>query len=398
MKVSVIICAAGKGERAGFERNKLLYPFHGANALYYAVKRVKAFSFYLERNAGDVLSEIIVTSSAADVEEITAVCAPFGCKIIFGGSTRTESVYNALKYVTGDIVLVHDGARPYATVEQFARCLECAKQYGSAVTAMRATDTFVLAKDGLIEDIPDRNALYALQTPQGFISSDLKAAYEKAIKSEEIFTDDSSVYSRYISPARLCPCGSSSNRKLTFREDFIQSSEGAPLLEKFAFEKGRLGFGVDTHAFGKKANFVTLCGVKIPCDCSLIAHSDGDVVYHAVMDALLSAAALKDIGHYFPDNDKKYENADSGKLLERVVDLVAARGLKPVGLSVAIQAEKPRLAPYIDDMRRNLAELTGADTDRISIAAGTCEGLGFVGEKLGICAYCAAVLEAREDI
>ena len=397
MNISVIICAAGKGERTGFERNKLLYPFYGANALYYTVKRVKAFSFYLQQNTGDVLKEIIVTSSPADLAEIQAVCAPFGCKIILGGSTRTESVYNALKEVTGDIVLIHDGARPYVAEKQFASCLECAKQYGSAITAMNATDTIAVVKDGLIEDIPARSKLFAVQTPQGFKTESIKSAYEKAMQSGEEFTDDGSVYSRYISPARLCPCGSAANKKLTFKEDFTAAQSGSPLVEKFAFESGKVGFGVDVHAFGKATGYVTLCGVKIPCDTGLIAHSDGDVAIHAVMDAILSAAGLKDIGHYFPDNDSTYENADSAKLLEKVVALAAEKGLKPASLAIAIQAEKPRLAKYIDEMKDKLSALTSADINNISITAGTCEGLGFVGEKLGICVYCAAVLDKRED-
>ncbi len=397
MKISVIICAAGKGERTGFERNKLLYPFYGANALYYTVKRVKAFSFYLQQNTNDVLTEIIVTSSPADLAEINAVCAPFGCKVVLGGSTRTESVYNALKEVTGEIVLIHDGARPYATVEQFAQCLECAKQYGSAVTAMSATDTIAVVKDGWIANIPDRTALFSVQTPQGFEAEGLKTAYEKAIESGETFTDDGSVYSRYVSPARICNCGSAANKKLTFKQDFDSVSDGALLLEKFHFDNGKIGFGVDVHSFGKSADYVMLCGVKVPCDEGLIAHSDGDVALHAVMDAFLSAAGLKDIGCYFPDNDKAYENADSAKLLEKVVALVAERGLKPASLAIAIQAEKPRIAKYTDDMKARLSSLTGVNMSEISITAGTCEGLGFVGEKLGICVYCAAVLKNSED-
>lgn len=392
MNISVIICAAGKGERTGFERNKLLYPFYGANALYYTVKRVKAFSFYLDQNTSDVLTEIIVTSSPADREEITAVCAPFGCKVVSGGNTRTESVYNALKEVTGDFVLIHDGARPYVAVEQFAKCLECAKRSGSAITAMPVTDTISVVKDGVIQNTPDRSTLYAIQTPQGFDTDLIKAAYGKAMQSGETFTDDGSVYSRYISPARICDCGSSTNKKLTFKEDFTAAQIGAPLLKKFAFESGKVGFGVDVHSFGKPSDYVTLCAVKIPCDTGLIAHSDGDVALHAVMDAFLSAAGLKDIGHYFPDNDNTYENADSGKLLEKVVALVAEKGLKPASLAIAIQAEKPRLAKYIDEMKDRLSTLTGADKNNISITAGTCESLGFVGEKLGICVYCAAVL------
>lgn len=393
MKISAIICAAGKGERAGFNKNKLLYPFHGANALYHTVTRVKAFSFYLQKQGVDELSEIIVTSSPSDMEEITAICGNLGCKVVLGGATRTESVYNALREVSGDLVIIHDGARPYTSIEQFAECLKCAKEYNSAICAMPVTDTVAVEKDGRIDDIPDRSKIFAVQTPQIFETESIKAAYGKAIESGESFTDDSSVYSRYISPARICGCGDSTNKKLTFEKDFINAQGGAELFKRLSFEKGFIGFGVDVHAFGRQADFVTLCGVKIPCDCGLVAHSDGDVALHAVMDALLSAAGLKDIGHYFPDNDAAYADADSATLLERVVETVAEKGLKVVSLSLSIQAEKPRLARYIDGMKARLCSITGADIDNISISAGTCEGLGFVGEGRGICAYCAAVIQ-----
>ena len=393
MKISAIICAAGKGERTGFNKNKLLYPFHGANALCYTVDRVKAFSFYLKNHGVDELTEIIVTSSHADFDEICALCAPMGCKVVLGGERRTNSVYNALKEVSGDFVIIHDGARPYTAIEQFAECLQCAKEYQSAICAMPVTDTIAAVKDGWIGNIPRRNELYAVQTPQIFATKSIKCAYEKAMQSGESFTDDGSVYSRYISPARICGCGSADNKKLTFKSDFVNAQIEAQLTQKLNSERGRAGFGVDVHAFGKPADFVTLCGVKIPCDCALVAHSDGDVVLHAVMDALLSAAGLKDIGHYFPDSDPAYKDADSALLLKRVVELIAQKGLKTYSLAIAIQAEKPRLARYIDDMGVNLAYLTGADKDKISITAGTCEGLGFVGEGRGICAYCAAIVQ-----
>ena len=156
---------------------------------------------------------------------------------------------------------------------------------------------------------------------------------------------------------------------------------------------GLTGFGVDVHAFGKKQNFVTLCGVEIPCDTGLIAHSDGDVALHAVMDAILSAAGLKDIGHYFPDSDPAFKGADSAKLFAKVIALVGEKGLKVNNLAVTVQAEKPRLSTYIDNMVARLAELTGTGKEKISVTAGTSEGLGFVGEGCGICVYAVATLK-----
>ena len=364
MKISVIVCAAGKGERAGFDKNKLLAPLCGAPALYHTLCTVAKIE----------PSELIITSSPADMAEITAISKPFGGKVVEGGATRTESVYKALKEVTGDIVLIHDGARPFTLPEQFLSCIECVKEYGSGIVAMPATDTVYIENDNSAAHIPARNTVFAVQTPQGFITKDIKEAYEKAMKSGETFTDDGSVYSRYIKPARICPVGSAANKKLTFKEDFDTPA-------KVALTDGtKVGFGIDVHVFGKEQNFVMLCGVKVPCDTGLVAHSDGDVALHAVMDAILSAAGLRDIGHYFPDSDQKYKGADSAKLLEEVIKIIGAKGLKVSGLSIAIQAEKPKLAPYIDRMKSRLSAITGADESNIGISAGTCEGLGFVGE------------------
>lgn len=381
MRISVIILAAGRGERAGFNKNKLLAPLYGAPALYHTLCAVSKIQ----------PTELIITSSPQDMPEITAICAPFGGKAVEGGATRTESVYKALKEISGDIVLIHDGARPFTLPEQFLSCIECVKEHRSGIVAMPATDTVYIANDYSAAHIPERKDVFAVQTPQGFITEDIKAAYEKAMESGEIFTDDGSVYSRFCQPARICPVGSAANRKLTFKEDF--DNFGAVIPATVGVNVEKTGIGIDVHAFGKEQNFVTLCGVKVPCDQGLIAHSDGDVALHAVMDAILSAAGLKDIGHYFPDSDPEYKGADSCKLLEEVIKIIGEKGLKVGGLSVAIQAEKPRLAPYIDQMKRRLSAFTGADESDIGISAGTCEGLGFVGEKRGICVHCTAVLK-----
>lgn len=388
MKISAVICAAGKGERAGFDKNKLLVPFHGANALYYCVKKILSFAEGLK--GGDCLCEVIVCASTEDFKEISAICLPLGCKVVIGGATRTESVYNALKSTCGDMILIHDGARPFVTKEQCAQVLECAKSHSAAVLAMPVTDTITVQRDGYMGDIPERKSLYAIQTPQVFDAKKLKYAYERAIAEGETFTDDGSLYSRYVSPVKICAEGSAANKKLTYREDFLCGEYD--LIAKLGNAGARTGFGVDVHAFGEKASHIKLCGVEIPCARKLVAHSDGDVALHALMDALLSAAGLDDIGHYFPDSDSSLSGADSGELLKRVLEMLAQKGLKPLCIALAIQAEEPRLARHIDKMKDSLAALTGAAEENISITAGTCEGLGFVGERLGIAAYCACSL------
>lgn len=371
-KVSAIICAAGKGERAGFGKNKLLAPLYGAPAILHTLLKF----------AIPQIDEIIVAASACDYEEISSLSELLGMKVVIGGATRTESVKNALKEVTGDIVLIHDGARPFVSEKLILNCIESVKKYGSGICAVKATDTIVFA-DGDILQRPDRDKLYHIQTPQGFFTEDIKRAYSLA--GDKVYTDDSAVYGEFIKTPHIVE-GEAENIKLTYRNDFMRGMPPVSTVYGSA-----IGFGVDVHAFGE-GNEVTLCGVKIPCDRGLIAHSDGDVVIHAVMDALLSGAGLDDIGHYFPDTDPNYKNADSGILLKRVVALLTEKGLKPESISVSIQAEKPRLAKYIEAMKENLSKLTGVKAERIAIAAGTCEGLGFVGKGLGITAYCIAII------
>lgn len=373
-KVSAIILASGKGERAGFCKNKLLVPLCGAPALWHTLEKFNI----------PEIDEVVVTSSPCDKEKIDSLCKPFGYKVVTGGSTRTESVKNALCAVTGDIVLIHDGARPFVKKELIINCIESVKKFGSGVCAVKVTDTLARAELGMICDRPDRDGMYRLQTPQGFFTDDIREAY--SLSKGKTFTDDSAVYCEYIGQCRIID-GDESNIKLTYREDFEND------MPKLGHITGvKVGFGVDTHAFGEGSE-VTLGGIKIPCDKGLVAHSDGDVIIHALMDALLSAAGLKDIGHYFPDTDEKYRGADSAKLLEKVVELVYDRGYALNNASITVQAEKPRLSPHIDKIIKNLAEILKTDENNIAVSAGTNEKLGYIGQGLGITVYCAVLLK-----
>lgn len=359
MSISVIVCAAGKGSRAGFSENKLFRPLNGRTVIEHTLA---AFC------RADV-DEILVATSPTDLARMAELCKNFPrCRPVTGGETRTQSVQNALKQIKSEIVLVHDGARPFVSQTIIDDCIASVKQYGSGVCALPATDTTVIGVQGhFIKALP-REELYTLQTPQGFFTAALQRAYAQI--GEEAFTDDSSVYSRFIEPAKLF-VGEKRNIKLTFREDFMTIET-------------RTGVGIDTHAFGKQQNYIVLGGVCVPAESGLIAHSDGDVLLHAVMDALLSAAGLEDIGHYFPDTDETYKDADSLTLLKTVVELLRKRGYFVHNLSAAIQAQKPKLAAYIGEMRSNIARVCGVSPDRVGISAGTNEGLGYIGEGKGV--------------
>ena len=362
--VCAVICSAGKGLRAGFDKNKLLVPFDGACAL---SKTLSAFDF-------SEITQIVVTSSFEDLQEITELCKPFPqAKVVLGGETRSQSVYNALQETTADIVLIHDGARPFVTRTVIQNCIQSVKAFGSGICAVPSVDTTAVCKDGKIMQIPDRKTLYRIQTPQGFFTENIRTAYKLAFENGETdFTDDSAVFKRYCALPTVCD-GDEQNKKLTYKTDFGNA---------FA-----VGFGVDTHAFGKEQDYITLAGVRIPSHSGLIAHSDGDVLVHAVMDAILSACGLKDIGHYFPDTDEKWKDANSMDMLLRVRALAQEQGYGVSNLSISVQAEKPRLAKYIDEMKNRLAGALNVDPVQIGLGAGTNEGLGYVGEGKGITVY-----------
>ncbi len=360
--IGVIVCAAGKGLRAGFSRNKLLMDLNGETVLN---KTLSAFDF-------SIIDEIIITASEEDFAEISEIAKSFErTKVVLGGKTRSESVFNGLKELRSEIVLIHDGARPFVTREIIEGCIQSVKTYGSGICFTPCSDTVAVHDDEKILNIPDRATLCQIQTPQGFFKENILSAYTRAFElNDGTYTDDSSIYARFCGAPRLC-VGSIENKKLTFAEDFKKSV-------------ARCGFGVDTHAFGKAQDFILLAGVKIPSASGLIAHSDGDVLCHAVMDAMLSGAGLRDIGHYFPDSDEKWKNANSMEMLKRVAGMLAEQGLGVNNISIAIQAEKPRLSKHIDDMKNSLSSVLGIDYNRIGISAGTNEGLGYIGEGKGI--------------
>lgn len=366
MKICAVIPAAGSGSRAGFEKNKILQKYDGIPVLQ---RTVSAFA------AAEQIGKIIVCIRECDRAEISALLSDFtGVCLICGGATRTESVKNALEFLAKeqtppDYVLIHDAARPFVSTKIIRDCIETVRAFGSAVCSLPCTDTLVSASNGMVNGKLDRESTFLVQTPQGFSFPQLLAAYRK-ITPQDVFTDDAGVFAKYIAPPRLFT-GERANIKLTFREDFCMT-------------QFRTGIGIDTHAFGKAGDHITLGGVKIPSESGLLAHSDGDVLIHAVMDALLSAAGLFDIGHYFPDTDPQYKDTDSLILLANVKELIDKESFAVGNISAAIVAQKPKLAAYIPQMKQNLAHVLQISERNVGITAGTNEGLGYLGRGEGI--------------
>ena len=259
----------------------------------------------------------------------------------------------------------------------------------AAALAVPVKDTLKRTDEkGYILDTPDRAGLWRVQTPQVFDRAALCAAMEQALSEGWDFTDDCQLMEKAGHPVRLVT-GLDTNLKLTTPED-IRLAQAIMNIDKE--DKGmRIGHGYDVHKLVED-RLLILGGVTIPYEKGLLGHSDADVLTHAVMDALLGAAALGDIGKLFPDNDPAYAGADSVALLRRVVERVAEEGYRIGNIDATILCQRPKLAPHIPQMREILAAACGVDTTCISVKATTEEGLGFTGSGEGIAAHCVCLL------
>lgn len=371
MKVSVIIAAAGKGERAGFQKNKLLTDYGGE---YVISRTLAAFT------KSGLIDELIVAYSPNDKDELLPL---LGEEVIAvqGGSTRTKSVMRALEQVTGDVVLIHDGARPFLSCELIKRCIDAAAEHGGAIAAIPCRDTVCAERNGKVDYYVGKSGLYSVQTPQAFQTKLIKLAYSMA--GDRTFNDDGEVYKEYIGEPYVVQ-GETRNIKLTYKEDFA-----APFSPEV-----RTGVGFDCHRLVADRKLI-LGGVEIPFEKGLLGHSDADVLTHAVMDAILSAAALRDIGYHFPDTDPRFKGANSIELLTRVLALIGEQGYSVSSVSATILAQKPKLAGYIPQITQSLANALCIPLKNVGIGATTTEGLGFVGREEGICAHATAVIIAK---
>ena len=230
----------------------------------------------------------------------------------------------------------------------------------------------------------------AVQTPQGFRFGDLLAAEEKALQEGFTGTDDASLMERYGYPVFLTP-GSRRNLKLTSPEDCMIAEAFLADEESPSFPALRIGQGYDVHRLVPDRKLI-LCGVEIPHTLGLLGHSDADVALHALMDAMLGAAALGDIGKHFPDTDPRYSGISSMLLLEHTVALLRDKGFRLANADITIVAQRPKLLPFIPAMRDNVARVCGLPRDRVSVKATTTEKLGFEGRMEGISAQAVCLL------
>ncbi len=370
--VTAIIVAAGASRRMGFDKLSYRLP-DGRTVL------ETSCALFAAHPAVDELV-LVAGGNRPQCEAIAAVC-PKPCTVVQGGATRADSVRSGLAAAKSQLVAIHDAARPFASEEVITRVLQAAAQTGAAAPAVPVKDTIKVAdKDGRVVTTPDRATLYAVQTPQCFDRALYLQALE-AVSGEKasLVTDDCSLFELAGQPVTLT-AGDYANLKITTKEDLQKENTM------------RIGHGYDVHRLVEDRKLI-LGGVEVPYEKGLLGHSDADVLLHAVMDAVLGAAALGDIGQHFPDTDPVYKGADSLALTREVAKIIAAHGYKVGNIDATILCQRPKLAPHIPAMRKNIAGAFGLPLDAVSVKATTEEHLGFTGEGLGIAAHAVALIE-----
>lgn len=387
---SMIIAAAGRGKRFGAPQNKLLEKVHGKPIIWYTLRNVMQSLF---------LDEIILVVAAGEEavfrEIIGTLPKKISVRFAAGGAERIDSVASGLAALSEDsrIVLIHDGARPGVDGAAVDRLIEeisnekPAVLYGlPAIDTMKETD----GKGGILRTV-DRSRLMRAQTPQGALTEVYRKALACIRRKNIPVTDDASILE--IAGIPVCWIeGKESYFKITYPEDKRRwermTEEGLPPV--------RIGEGYDIHRFDEGRPLI-LGGVRIRDTGGLLGHSDADVLLHAVMDALLGAAGLPDIGHYFPDTDPRYEGASSIRLLEEVGRIIREKDWEVGNIDSTILAEAPKMAPHIAEMRENAGKALHISAEQINIKATTNEKLGTIGRKEGIAALASALLYRRRS-
>ena len=323
-------------------------------------------------------------------------------RLTAGGDTRQQSVLNGVGCLSEQVeyVVIHDGARPFADRQLIDRCLQSAVEHQAATAAVPVKDTIKqAADDGSIAATPDRSRLYLTQTPQIFHAQLYRRAAEQAQAEGLDFTDDCQLMEHLGHRVWLAQ-GDYRNIKITTPEDIViaqaiaESMEGeAPRMEqeKQRVPLMRIGHGYDVHRLVEGRKLI-LGGVEIPWQKGLLGHSDADVLVHAVMDAILGAAALGDIGKHFPDTDPNYAGADSMLLLREVVRLVEEQGYQIGNLDCTVIAQQPKLKDLIPQMQERIAAVCKVQPNQVNVKATTEEKLGFTGTGEGMSAHCVCLL------
>lgn len=381
MHVSAVIAAGGRGLRFGAAQPKQFLSLGGRSILERAVD--------VFRNC-DIVDDLVVAlphEMAADPPaSLLARGKPL--EIVAGGERRQDSVAHAFARVSdrADIVVIHDAARPFVTDDTIRRTVAAAAETGAAIAAIAARDTVKRAgANRIVSATLPREEIYLAQTPQAFRTSVLREALALGVDA----TDEAMLAERAGHVVQIVE-GDPRNMKITTPEDLATAERLLGLTAPVA-PALRIGNGYDLHRLVEGRPLV-LGGVTIPFDKGLLGHSDADVICHAVTDAILGAAGAGDIGRHFPDHDPAWKGANSLDLLQRAMAVVKSTGLSIVNVDVVVIAQKPKLVPYIDAIRTNLAAVLECEASQISVKGKTNEGVDSMGAGESIAVHAVALL------
>lgn len=401
MRVGAVVVAAGSGIRFGAgAAPKQFQPILGLPLVVHSVRAVLA-SRKVARLVV-VLPERGFESWQADLgphlgpEGGRVSCCP-------GGVSRQESTARGLAALdarfeeaegaVADLVAVHDGARPAPPLSLVEEVIEAARRHGAAIPGCRPPDTlWRVTGDGKVENLVDRDHTVAVQTPQCFRRSVLKESLAWAEEAGLRGTDEASLVRAAGHPVRVVE-GSPRNLKVTRPTDL----EVARTLLGGVTAMPRIGFGFDAHRFGTTGT-LQLGGIAFPGVPALEGHSDGDAVLHALTDAILGAVAGPDIGALFPSSDPELRGAASERFVRRALEVAARAGHGPGQVDLTIIAERPRLAPRIEEMRQRLGGMLGVAPDAVGLKATTTDGMGFTGRGEGLVAKALVRLDPQSRI
>ena len=387
-RTAAIVVAAGRGLRAGAGGPKQYRSIGGQTVIFRAMQpfcshpQVLAVQPVVNPDDGQMFQSAVRSlrhETPAD-----------------GGATRQESVHAGLEALARqrpEVVLIHDAARPFVSEGLISRAIEAVGRTGAAIPTIPVADTIKLVDNsGNVETTPERARLRIAQTPQAFSYDAILSAHRRAAREQRHdFTDDAAL-AEWAGLTVATFEGDVANMKLTTPEDFLR--EEARLASQLG--DVRTGTGYDVHAFGA-GDHLMICGVRIPHTKGFLAHSDGDVGLHALVDAILGALADGDIGSHFPPSDPQWKGAASHKFLRYAVERVATRGGRIANLEVTLICERPKIGPLRDTMRARIAEITGIDISRVAVKATTSERLGFTGREEGIAATASATIRLPWD-
>ena len=402
-----LIVAAGSGKRMNIELPKQLLPYRGSTVLETVVRKFAAHEQIddivvvapedgsLDKTYYQIMGDIRMSEDTNDDSGRTK-----DILVVRGGKERSDSVVSGLKAVAEDakgkgfteeevMVLIHDAARPGVDKYTIRDGIDAMEKCRAVTVAVPSVDSVRMISDNSAEALKNegsypiisstcvqRELVYCVQTPQAFVLSDILRAHEMAAEDGFAGTDDAS-YAEHAGIEVGIVKGTRGNAKITTSED----------LEL----RTRVGNGYDVHKLVPGRDLI-LCGTPIPSNLGLDGHSDADVATHALMDALLGAAGLGDIGRHFPDTDDRYKGANSLKLLSKVKEMLGEDVL--VGnVDITIIAQEPKLAPYNEEMRKNIAKTLGISESSVNVKATTEEGLGFTGRGEAIAAFATCTIE-----